>query len=433
LAKIRPVRAYRTFWQRIRNLKNRLDEEILEHAFTLVASDWISFYGGGRHKNFVYQGHLYPEHHGRTFHGISAFLKTIDRYAEKSTIWSRLKAGWELDTALSIPVAHETERKGLIYKLTRLTTGQIYIGLTIGSLEQRWIFHLNFARDGGQTRLARAIRDDGPDGFLREVIQEGITDLETLRKREIFWVEELDTRDPNGLNTAKPGGLGAPRGKKIEIDGEIFPSIKEATEVLALRTGLATHVVEKRLRNGEPLPAKARKHSKHPDAGSNLFRRWRAMLKRHPGKIDAAWADNYDRFKSDVETSFSEDLELVREDDSQPWGPTNFAWVTTQRKLEKSHGKAMRVHDIEYPSLKAVADAYGIGLSTLKDRIDRQGMTPDQAVDVPLSATSYRSHERIIIDGRPFRSKRQAILYLVETKGITEHQAKYRLSKRSSS
>jgi len=33
-----------------------------------------------------------------------------------------------------------------------------------------------------------------------------------------------------------------------------------------------------------------------------------------------------------------------------------------------------------------------------------------------------------MVDEREFRSKRQAILYIVETRGITEDQAKYRFS-----
>jgi hypothetical protein len=84
--------SYRTFWSRVRSVKARelLDWATLEHALTLSGPDWISFYGGGRHRRFVYEGELCPEHRGRSFHGISAFLKTLGRYSEKSAIWSRL-------------------------------------------------------------------------------------------------------------------------------------------------------------------------------------------------------------------------------------------------------------------------------------------------------------------------------------------------------
>lgn len=81
----RAATSYRTFWQRLKK-RRRIDHELLDHALTLSSSAWISFYGGGRHRDFVYEGNLYPGHFGREFHGISAFLKTIGRYADKSTI-----------------------------------------------------------------------------------------------------------------------------------------------------------------------------------------------------------------------------------------------------------------------------------------------------------------------------------------------------------
>lgn len=127
---------------------------------------------------------------------------------------------------------------------------------------------------------------------------------------------------------------------------------------------------------------------------------------------------------------FDAGMELIRKDESKLWGPANFEWVTVQRKIEKSHGKTIRAHGVEYPSLTAFAGAFGIGVSTLKDRLRRQGMTPEQAVSIPLSATSYRnSPEGIVVDAKVFRSKRQAILYLAKRREITEYQAKVRLAR----
>ena len=68
-------------------------------------------------------------------------------------------------------------------------------------------------------------------------------------------------------------------------------------------------------------------------------------------------------------------------------------------------------------------------MSTLKNRINQQGMSVEQAIAAPLAATSYKhSQHPIVVDGREFRSKRQAILYIAETRGITEDQAKYRFN-----
>lgn len=423
---------YRTFWARLRRSRKKevIDQEIIEHALLLSTPDWISFYGGGRHRSFIYSGEIYPEHHGEAFHGISAFLKTIGRYSERSTIWSRLKAGWDLDTALTLPVDVETERTGLIYKLTRIRTGQVYVGLTLTSLEQRWFFHLQVAQKGSTSKLAEAIRQDGPDGFRREVIEEGIETPERLREREVFWALQLEALGPGGLNTAKPGAMGSGRGVPTEWQGETFPSRTEAALALSRRTGLAPHVVESRLRSGAPLPAKARVHSRHPEAGSNLFRRWLALVKRHPGNVDPAWVNSYDSFKSDVEPSFVPGFLLSRIDASRPWGPDNWEWTPAQHRVERMFGEAVTIRGVEYPSLKAAAAAFGIGVSTLKDRMRRQGQSPEEAVERPLGATSYRTTEGgTKVDGRIFRSKRQAILYIAASRGITEGQAKYRLER----
>lgn len=421
---------YSTFRSRVRmRPQHVVDEELLEKALTLTEQDWISFYGGGRHRNFAYDGELYPDLKGKSFHGVSAFLKVVGRYSEKSKVWSRLKSGWKLDDALSVPVEIKTERTGLIYKLTRIRTGQIYIGLSLGSLENRWTFHLRAARNGARTKLAVAIRSDGPEGFKREIIEDGIEDPKELKIREIYWANELDALGPEGLNMAKPGGLSTPRGKKIEVNGETFGSIVEASVVLAERTGLAIHAVASRIRSGAPLPVRVRKQSRHPEAGSNLFRRWLALLRRHPEEVESTWLADFDAFKTAVQSTFQEGRELARLDDSRPWGPSNVEWVTVREKIERIHGKSLVVMGRRFGSLRSVADEFGIGLSTLKDRLSRQGLSPNEAVSRQLSVTSYRkSKTTIVVDGKAFRSKRQAILYLSGSRGITENQAKYRLA-----
>ena len=120
-------------------------------------------------------------------------------------------------------------------------------------------------------------------------------------------------------------------------------------------------------------------------------------------------------------------MELVRKRPSEPWGPDNFDWVSTQEKIERTHGKELVVNGVTYPSLNAVARAFGIGVSTMKNRVNEQSMSVEQAIAAPLALTSYKqARQPITVDGREFRSKRQAILYIAETRGITEHQAKYR-------
>ncbi len=420
---------YRQVWQRVRSLKSTslLDRHSLNDALTMSTPDWITFYGGGRHRTFKYDGEMYPEHHGEVFRSITAFLRSIGRYEDRTIVWSRLKSSWNLDDALSIPVVLPTRRKGLIYCLVRISTKQVYVGLTVGTLAQRWTFHVRAAQAGAQTKLARAILEDGPEGFSKSVLESGISDLAVLSERERIWAQQLGALTSKGLNTAKPGGLGGPRGKVVQALGESFKSLAEASQIVGERLGLPSYVVSRRLSKGLPISAKARRHSNHEDAGSNLYRRWLALLRRHPTRIASRWLKDYNAFKMDVQP-FDPSLRLIRIDETKAWGPKNFLWVSSQTSVERKHGSKVQVFGRNFPSLKAVATHYGIGTSTLKDRIRRQGMPLEQAVTAALSATSYKSASQPVVDGKVFRSKRQAILYLAASRGWTEDQAKYRFT-----
>lgn len=430
-ARERVAISFRTLWQRVRRLRlsDCLDAESIEDALTLSSADWRTFYGGGRRRSFEYAGDLYREHRGRTFRSLASFLKIIGNYEDRSTIWSRLKAGWGLDAALIEPVVDEVHRTGSIYKATRRRTGQVYVGLTILTLEGRWAHHVALARKGGTGKLSRAIAEDGPEGFDLEVLECGIEGSEALERREEYWVRKLGALGPNGLNTAQPGGLGLRRGKRTRYEGEEFGSLAEAAAVLGKRRGLAPHVVARRLSAGKELPARARKRSRHPDAGSKLYRIWLALKKRHPGEVDQPWLEDYDAFKSCVAPSRVEGHELVRKDSSRRWGPENFEWVSTQEKILRIHGRQLTVSGVTYPSLRAAAAAFGVVPSTLKYRLAK-GLTPEEALGLPLGVTSYRKSGRsIVFDGSTFRSKRQAILHIARTRGISEGQARSRLER----
>ncbi len=418
--------SYRTFWQRVRRLRNGelLTRESLQKAMIFPESDWITFFGGGRHRQFVYSGEAYSEHYGSTFRSVTAFLKVIGRYDERSTIWSRLKAGWGLDLALSVPVDHATERLGIVYKITRKSSGQFYVGITLGALQLRWTFHKVNARKG-TTKLAFAIREDGENGFDLEVLEDGIFGVELLKAWEVFWVNQLGALGPMGLNMAKPGSLSTKPGNRIEVEGKLYRSHKEAAEVEGAKRNLAPHVILRRLSKNQPIPARARIHSNHPEAGSNLFRRWLALKKRHPQMVDEAWVESYDDFKRDIGGLVDPKLQLVRVDVAKPWGPENFKWITVQQKIDLLSGNPVRVHGRDFPSIAAVARHFGIGKSTLKNRINVQGMTVEEAVGRPLSSTSFRNVEaEIVIDQRSFRSKRQAAIYLQESRGLSEYKAR---------
>jgi hypothetical protein len=383
--------SYRPFWSRVKSLRCRemLDMTALQDALEMPYQTWISSYGGGRKHPFHYDGDEVPEQSGKTFPSIAAFLRVINRYAERQLIWSRLKRGWNLDNALGIPATISSKSLGLVYKLIRISTSEVYVGLTVCGLDQRWAFHVRATRNGSTTKLAQAIREDGTEGFERCVLEHNIQDVETLSARETFWVTELQALGPNGLNTLKPGGTGGASGKKTIVEGVQYRSQNEAARCVSSIRHIPENLARAYIAKNLPIPEYPRTHSKHPEAGSILWRKWLAMLRRHPGDVVESWADSYDTFKAEVKFT-DPALHLIRIDNKAPWGPTNFRWLTAQQKIENQHGKSIRCNGVEYPSIKSLALAHGIGESTLKDRIRRQGLSVEDAVAMPLGVTSSK-------------------------------------------
>jgi len=355
-----------------------LSSESIFHAATLDNNQWTSLYGGGRRRKFTYTGTAYPELAGASFTSISQFLYKIGRLSDRSIIWSRLKQSWKLDDALTIPYSKDRSCCGAIYAAIRLKTCEIYVGLTTTSVRQRWSFHINNAKNG-IGKLAKAIQEDGSEGFKVITLESGIKDTESLSSREIYWANKLRAHGPLGLNSAKAGGLGTPRGIPKSYNGRDFSSQSEAERILSKETSLPTYVIRNRIKENKPIPLHVRKHSKHRLAGSNIFRRWLALIKRHPDMIFLQWECSFDSFLHDV-SPVPPKKQLTRIDPTQPWGPNNFSWLTKKEAIELTHGKSIIVFGKLYRSHTALANAFKISVSTLKNRVFKQRMSYEEAV-----------------------------------------------------
>jgi group I intron endonuclease len=85
-----------------------------------------------------------------------------------------------------------------IYKITNLINNLIYIGQ-----EKNY----NPSYYGSGILIKKAICEFGIDNFRKEVL-EYCDDLNELNQREIFWIKELNSRNPNvGYNLAPGGSL----------------------------------------------------------------------------------------------------------------------------------------------------------------------------------------------------------------------------------
>ena len=87
-----------------------------------------------------------------------------------------------------------------VYKITRIKTGEIYIGQAV-NVSTRWAEHCKAALGVGtltSTQLHRIMAQDGPENFLFELLEEVPRD--SLRERESYYIDFYDSKN-YGLNT----------------------------------------------------------------------------------------------------------------------------------------------------------------------------------------------------------------------------------------
>lgn len=99
---------------------------------------------------------------------------------------------------------------GVIYKITNIANGKIYIGKTTQPLLKRFAQHLRSPfkpNHGHLNKLHLAIMKYGVDNFKIEQIDEA-TSLEELNQKEIYWIATLNSRDKNIGYNINEGGDG---------------------------------------------------------------------------------------------------------------------------------------------------------------------------------------------------------------------------------
>ncbi len=96
----------------------------------------------------------------------------------------------------------------IVYLATNKANGMQYVGLTRRStLAPRINEHFANARNstkGSYKTIAHAIRVYGEDAFQFEILDR-LKDLKSLGRAERYWIQNLNTRHPNGYNVKKGG------------------------------------------------------------------------------------------------------------------------------------------------------------------------------------------------------------------------------------
>lgn len=91
----------------------------------------------------------------------------------------------------------------IIYKITNLINGKIYIGQTIRSLESRWLSHCSSS--SLCLYLSNSIKKYGKENFNVSVLKK-CSSLQEMNYYEKFFIKSLNSLAPNGYNL-RDGGV----------------------------------------------------------------------------------------------------------------------------------------------------------------------------------------------------------------------------------
>ena len=330
---------------------------------------------GGAAKPISYRGLEYPSRKA-----LAAAYRTTGVLLQK-----RLKAGWTLAQALGDEPppprfrnfeGHARESKwketrttatGIepvpdadgfkLYLIRNKENGKEYVGITVGSLEDRFKQHISAARRGRKAPLPNALRKHGEECFEIMLLRSDARSWEGLQDQEIKEIARRRTIQ-KGYNSAAGGSLGT--AKPITVGGQPFPSRAQAAE----HFGIDFFVFNMRLHRLGWTPE---------EAAGLVEREWQGKKKgvivegkeyRSIGAAARAYGKDprqiYDRFGAKGWT-----IEQALGLDPPPHGG-------------KYQGVALTVFGKTYPSIEKAAAALGIAKEPFRLRMLR-GLSPDEA------------------------------------------------------
>jgi group I intron endonuclease len=358
------------------------DKKIFDKAANYSSSRWMQIIGIGRAKPFLYTGHHFTKHIGKTFLSMPHFLEAIKKIHLHKLVQGRLKQKMPIDLAVLTDKCRIKDGTGDVYLITNQITKEQYVGLTEIGVQERFKQHCLLTTKVNLTYLInQSIRKYGQHNFSLETIEANIP-VENLPNLERHYISYLNTRTPMGLNVTMGGELGCRHGIACELDGMSFKSITEAGRYKDNSTNgmVKAYVAERCIRENKPIPKQSRKRSNHKDAGSPQFRRHKSLMKKDV--LCDAWKD-YDTYKKQAYAlpySFEYALIIYRADKTRPYGQDNFIWCTRAEERARESGEKYTLDGKIYWGLAKVARRYGIKETTLRNRVKNMGLSINEAV-----------------------------------------------------
>lgn len=128
----------------------------------------------------------------------------------------------------------------IIYKITNLTNGMVYIGRSNKTLEEAWTTHRREGRQKNPVRLiGQVIKEFGVENFAHEVIEE--CDADQLRARHKYWMEAYDSQT-KGYNKQHSGGNLVDHSTVLEMYAEGKTSAEIAAKLHCDERTVVSHI-----------------------------------------------------------------------------------------------------------------------------------------------------------------------------------------------
>lgn len=186
--------------------------------------------------------------YGVAYPNLEEAMRRLHPAASCRTLSRWLRSGLTAEEAFE-RIPNPGYANGIIYLVTHIVSGKQYVGLTIQTVERRWMYHQEQARAGhikGENSLHAALRQYGADAFTIRHIDSGTT-KKGLEERERFWIASLRTLAPHGYNLHSGGVSGGSNSQPIVLDHIRFPSKRKAIEHIAVTRHISLHAAKKRL------------------------------------------------------------------------------------------------------------------------------------------------------------------------------------------
>ena len=152
--------------------------------------------------------------------------------------------------------------QGIVYKITNIINGTLYVGQTTKTLSQRWAEHVYDSvgkrRRKHSSYLHLAIEKYGKENFTAEVLNYCVN-KKSLDDVERFYIKTLNTVRPNGYNISL-GGTGVMHGRKMSVESKakISAGLKSAYTMGVRKPNGPIHTEESKKKISDSLKRNSR-------------------------------------------------------------------------------------------------------------------------------------------------------------------------------